>query len=107
MDSRHHAGFAFSQHRESLRCIAHPLHREVLKREEQVAQIAPRDLHLVTGKREAQRFAVLRPGEQGCDEVLIREDVEFAAGRLNAQAGGGGLTVPADWCGGIDRLVGF
>ena len=87
-DARHHRCLSDRQHLVFLRRGADPLHGEVLEGHEQFAEIASRDFDFVIGEDKAQSFAFVRAGEGGGDEMLKREDVNFAASRFKAQAGG-------------------
>ena len=106
-DARHHCSVASRQHLVFLRRGADPLHGEVLEGHEQLAEIAARDLDFVIGKDEAQDFSLVGASEGGGDEMLKRKDVNLAACRFKAKAGGWSFALPARWRGRCRWLVGF
>lgn len=106
-DARNHRSVSRRQRLVSLRRGAHPLHGKVLERQQQFAEVAPDNFDFVIGKLKAQGFAVVRANKRCGDEMLERKDVEFAAGRFEAQARGRGFTLPARWGGWGGWFVGF
>ena len=78
-----------------------------MERQEQLAEIASRDFDFVIGEDEAQGFSLGQASEGGGDEMLKREDVNLAASRFKAQAGGWSFALPARWGGRGRWLVGF
>ncbi len=78
-----------------------------MDRHEQLAEIASRNFNFVVGKNEAQSLPLIRANEGSGDEMLEWKDVEFTAGRFEAQAGGRSLTLPARWSGRDGWFVGF
>lgn len=85
----------------------HPLHSEVLERQQQLAEVASCDFDFVVGKTKAQSLPLIRANEGSGDEMLKREDVKFAACWFEAQARGRSFTLPARWGGRGGWFVGF
>lgn len=77
-DARHHRSVSRGQVLVSLRRGANPLYGEVLERQQQLAEVAPRNFNFVVGKNEAQSLPLVRANEGSGDEVLKREDVKLA-----------------------------
>ena len=84
----------------SLGDSAEPFDCEVLDAEDEVAECAAFDLDFVRGECEVQRFGSSSTGgKAGGDEMRVWEEMNFSVDQFDAEAGGWGFALPADWRG--------